>query len=52
MIARAWSVKSRLDSFVFRYDGEDQHRVEMIPEGGLAGGESPGRMSSRQMWRL
>ena len=42
MIARAWDVKSRLDSPVFRYDGGDQHRVEMIPKGGLAGGEITG----------
>jgi hypothetical protein len=42
MFARAWSTKSQLDSRVFRYDGDDQHRAEMIPKGGFAGGEIAG----------
>ncbi len=30
------------DSRVFRYDGDNQHRAETFPKGGLAGGEIAG----------
>jgi predicted RNA-binding protein YlqC (UPF0109 family) len=38
MIAHPWSAKSRLDSPVFRYDGDGQHRAESDSQAWSRGG--------------